>query len=42
MHAFIFQSLPERYDLRDKLESGNKDTWYATRRNIDERRGAII
>ncbi|WP_281612924.1 EVE domain-containing protein [Flammeovirga sp. SubArs3] len=31
MNTFIFQSMPERFDLRDKLIPGNKDTWYATR-----------
>lgn len=31
MHIFIFQSVPERYDLRNELKRGRTDTWYATR-----------
>lgn len=31
MNVFVFQSVPERYDLREALSPGNKDTWYATR-----------
>lgn len=31
MNVFVFQSVPERYDLRKVIEPGVKDTWYATR-----------
>ncbi|WP_290477040.1 MULTISPECIES: EVE domain-containing protein [unclassified Leeuwenhoekiella] len=31
MNTFIFQSMPERFDLREKLIVNEKDTWYATR-----------
>ena len=31
MNTFIFQCLPQKYDLREKLIKGQKDTWYATR-----------
>ena len=31
MNYWIFQAIPERYDLREKLVEGRKVTWYATR-----------
>ncbi|MDR8394536.1 EVE domain-containing protein [Aliifodinibius sp. S!AR15-10] len=31
MNFWIFQSIPDRYDLRQKLVEGKKVTWYATR-----------
>jgi len=31
MNTFIFQSLPELFDLREKLNPGLVDTWYASR-----------
>lgn len=33
MNFWIFQAVPERYDLRDEriIQKGKKDTWYATR-----------
>ncbi|MCR4342439.1 MAG: EVE domain-containing protein [Patescibacteria group bacterium] len=31
MNVFVFQSVPERYDLREAISPGAKDTWYATR-----------
>ena len=31
MNNWIFQSVPDRYDLRDKLIAGKNATWYATR-----------
>ncbi|WP_316189702.1 EVE domain-containing protein [Bradyrhizobium sp. SZCCHNS1054] len=31
MSVFVFQSIPERYDLRKAIRPGNNDTWYATR-----------
>jgi len=31
MNYWIFQAVPERYDLRDELVEGRKVTWYATR-----------
>lgn len=31
MGVFIFQSVPERYDLRHAIVPEKRDTWYATR-----------
>jgi predicted RNA-binding protein with PUA-like domain len=31
MNYWIFQSKPERYDLREKLVPGKKESWIATR-----------
>ncbi len=31
MSAFIFQCVPDRFDLRRELKPRHKDTWYATR-----------
>ena len=31
MHAFVFQSVPDRFDLRKAIDPGRADTWYATR-----------
>jgi hypothetical protein len=31
MNTFIFQSVKERFDLRDTIQPGMTDTWYATR-----------
>jgi len=31
MNYWIFQAVPERYDLRERLVAGEKVTWYATR-----------
>ena len=31
MRHWIFQAIPERYDLRKHLENGGSETWYATR-----------
>lgn len=33
MNFWIFQAVPDRYDLREKgiIKAGKKDTWYATR-----------
>lgn len=42
MNTFIFQSLPERFDLREKLEPGEKDTWYATRYRSKMKVGDIV
>ncbi|GJH28795.1 EVE domain-containing protein [Caballeronia novacaledonica] len=41
-HVFLFQSVPERYDLREKLIPGTRDTWYATRYRRDMCRGDIV
>ncbi|NEU09781.1 EVE domain-containing protein [Flavihumibacter sp. R14] len=42
MNTFIFQSLPERYDLRSKLVVGKKDTWYATRYRNEMKIGDLV
>jgi predicted RNA-binding protein with PUA-like domain len=31
MNFFIFQSVPDRYDMRNNLQVGAQETWYATR-----------
>lgn len=31
MGVFIFQSVPDRYDLREAIRPGKRDTWQATR-----------
>ncbi len=31
MNYWIFQSVPTRYDLREKIKPGKETTWYATR-----------
>ena len=42
MNVFIFQSIVDRYDLRDKLEPNKKDTWYATRYRNELKVGDIV
>ena len=31
MNAFLFQSVPDRFDLRQEIRLGEEDVWYATR-----------
>lgn len=42
MKAFIFQSIPERYDLRSQLSVGKTETWYATRYRSEMKPGDIV
>jgi len=42
MNYFIFQSVPQQFDLRDKLIPGEKDTWYATRYRAEMQPGDIV
>jgi predicted RNA-binding protein with PUA-like domain len=42
MKVFIFQSLVDRYDLRDKIEPSKKDIWYATRYRNELEVGDIV
>jgi len=42
MTTFIFQSLPDRFDLRNKLVPGKKDTWYATRYRNEMKIGDLV
>lgn len=42
MNTYIFQSMPDRYDLREKLEPGQKDTWYATRYRNKMKPGDLV
>ena len=44
MNAWIFQSVPERYDLRDPalLRERTDDTWYATRYRNDMQPGDLV
>ena len=42
MNIFIFQSLPDRLDLRTKLIPGTKDTWYATRYRSEMKAGDLV
>jgi len=40
--VFVFQSVPERYDLRQEIKPGQPDTWYATRYRNEMAPGAIV
>ncbi|MFM0351412.1 EVE domain-containing protein [Paraburkholderia sp. RL17-347-BIC-D] len=40
--VFLFQSVVERYDLREKLVPGVQDTWYATRYRREMRPGDFV
>lgn len=42
MNVFIFQSVPTRFDLREKLRPGDKETWYATRYRNDMHPGDLV
>jgi hypothetical protein len=40
--VFVFQSVPEQYDLREKLRAGQSDTWYATRYRAEMRPRDVV
>lgn len=40
--VFVFQSVPERYDLRKEIVPGQADTWWATRYRADMTPGSIV
>jgi len=42
MNAFLFQSVPERFDLRKEIKPGEKDVWYATRYRSEMIPGDIV
>jgi len=42
MNVFIFQSVPERYDLREAIRPGKVDTWYATRYRNEMHPGDLV
>ena len=42
MGAFIFQSAPERYDLRTAITPEKRDTWYATRYRNEMTPGSTV
>lgn len=42
MNVFVFQSIPERFDLRQALRPGAQDTWYATRYRSEMRPGDLV
>jgi hypothetical protein len=42
MNVFVFQSVPERYDLRQSIRPGMKDTWYATRYRSEMQPGDLV
>lgn len=42
MNTFIFQSMPDRYDLRTQLIENQEDTWYATRYRNEMKPGDIV
>lgn len=42
MNVFVFQSVPERYDLRAAIRPGAKDTWYATRYKNEMHPGDLV
>jgi hypothetical protein len=42
MNVFIFQSIPDRYDLDKEIVPGKHDTWYATRYRKKMQIGDIV
>ncbi len=42
MNVFVFQSVPDRYDLRDAIRPGAKDSWYATRYKNEMHPGDLV
>lgn len=42
MNVFVFQSIPERYDLRRAVRPGTRDTWYATRYRNEMHPGNLV
>jgi hypothetical protein len=42
MNVFVFQSVPDRYDLRHAIHPGKRDTWYATRYRNAMRPGDLV
>jgi hypothetical protein len=42
MAVFVFQSVPERYDLRQAIVPGATDTWYATRYRGEMSPGSLV
>jgi hypothetical protein len=42
MNVFVFQSTPERYDLRQALHPDSRDTWYATRYRNEMHPGDLV
>ncbi len=42
MNVFVFQSVPERFDLRNAIRPGAADTWYATRYRSDMHPGDLV
>ena len=42
MNAFIFQSRADIFDLREHLQPGKRDTWYATRYRSIMQPGDIV
>jgi len=42
MNVFVFQSTPDRYDLRRELHPGMEDTWYATRYQNEMHPGDVV
>jgi hypothetical protein len=42
MNTFIFQSTPDRYDLRKSIIEDKPNTWYATRYRSDMRPGDLV
>ncbi|MCU7817239.1 MAG: EVE domain-containing protein [Candidatus Thiodiazotropha sp. (ex Rostrolucina anterorostrata)] len=42
MNVFVFQSVPERYDLRQTIRPGTSDTWYATRYRNEMHPGDLV
>ena len=42
MNVFLFQSVPERFDLRQAIRPEKIDTWYATRYRNEMHPGDIV
>jgi len=40
--SFIFQAIPERYDLRTRLKVGDRVSWIASRYRDEMRKGDIV
>jgi hypothetical protein len=41
-NVFVFQSVPDRFDLRTELRPGSRDTWYATRYRNEMHPGDLV
>lgn len=42
MNTFLFQSVPDRFDLRKEIRPGETDVWYATRYRSEMNPGDVV